>query len=115
MATKAEMEAELKALKQDLQTARTKVEQAADAASDETVTAPATGSDTGDASQAEKESAKDAKNEGPLDWAMSQLDGSEIETLFKQFTAELEDMQAQKPLMSLFGAFVLGYVLGRAR
>ncbi len=52
-----------------------------------------------------------------VDWAKSQLDGGEkeLERLFKEFMAELGDLQENKPLMTLFGAFLLGYLLGRKR
>ena len=52
-----------------------------------------------------------------FDWAKSQLGGGEkeLERLFKEFTDELGDLQENKPLLTLFGAFLLGYLLGRAR
>lgn len=74
-ATKAELEAELKALKQDLTAARAKAEDNADDAAP----GPATGLDETGASG----EAPGTEKDGPLDWAMSQLEGSEIDTLFK--------------------------------
>lgn len=98
MPTKKELEEELAGLKQELDALR------------------AGGGDTDDAQGAEADT-DDAGTgrKSPVDWALNQLDGTELDRLFKQFVEELDDMHANKPLMTLFGAFVLGYVLGRAR
>ncbi|MDV7144523.1 hypothetical protein R3X27_17735 [Tropicimonas sp. TH_r6] len=90
MPTKAELEAELTSLREELSAARERLTQ--------------TEEESGDAPGAA---------ERPLDWAVSQLEGSEVDRLLKEFLAELEDVQANKPLLSLFGAFLLGYLLGR--
>ncbi len=102
MATKAELEAELAQLKKDL---------AAMQPPDDAASAP---EEDPDAHAAEGED--DSKPRiGGLDWALSQLEGTELEHLVSRFAAEVEDMHEHKPLMTLFGAFLLGYVLGRTR
>ncbi|SDI34039.1 hypothetical protein [Aliiruegeria lutimaris] len=105
MPLKADLEREVAELKRELEAVRKRATSSDDSASGEASeqTAEEDGDQGGDGKQS------------TLDWALGQLDGSELERLFREFVAELEDMQEHKPLLTLFGAFVLGYVLGRAR
>lgn len=97
MPTKAELEAELADLRKQIE-------------------AGAADKRSSDKSEASAEAKTDAAMlENPIDWAKAHLDGAEVEKLFKQFAAELEGMHEHKPLLTIFGAFLLGYVLGRGR
>ncbi|WP_116132342.1 hypothetical protein [Tropicimonas sp. IMCC34043] len=95
MATKAELEAELEELKRLLAEAQAAVRtDAADAPDD------------GDA----------AAEGGRLDWALGQIDRTELEALFRRFVSEAKDMHQRNPLLTTaFGALVVGYILGRTR
>ncbi|SNT16032.1 hypothetical protein [Tropicimonas sediminicola] len=109
MPTRTELVAELEALRRELAEARAQAgqpepEQAGTPdESPEEETGEETGQETGEA------------HASPLSWAISQLEDTELDTLAKQFIAELEDLHHDKPLVTVFAAFVLGYVLGRAR
>ena len=100
MASREDLVAELEALKQDLEASRKSAQGGKSRA--------ATGADTG-------QSGESGAGQATLDWALSQLDGSDMERLFRKFADELGDLYKDKPMLTVFGAFVLGYVLGRAR
>lgn len=108
MPTKTELVAELEALRRELSEARAEAGR---------TTNGARSTDAGDAATDASGEAEGATDEAhsPLSWAMSQLEDSELDRLAKQFIAELEGIQQDKPLVTVFAAFVLGYVLGRAR
>ena len=106
MATKADLENEIAELRRELDEARDRA-----AAAEESATEQEEASSDSVEGTEKAEKGRDST----LDWALGQLDGSEVDRLFREFVAELEDMQEHKPLLTLFGAFLLGYVLGRAR
>lgn len=100
MTDKATFELEVEALRKAMDAARTRARDGAGAAA---ASAGEAVSGLGDTAKAQ------------MDRALEQLEGSDIERLAKEFTAELEELHAEKPVMTLFGAFLLGYLLGRAR
>ena len=85
MATKADLEKELAALKAELAALRK--------TSDETPDRPA----------------------NPAQSVISSLKEGDLEGLANELTAELESALNDKPLMTALGLVVLGYALGRAR
>ena len=103
MATKAELEAELAALKAEVETLA---------------------KDRSSAPRSESERGVEDAHEGetPPDHAAALhkllhecgIDHDEIEGLWEQFLAELEDLQQNKPVFLALGAFALGFVLGRS-
>ncbi|MFD0980964.1 hypothetical protein [Tropicimonas aquimaris] len=101
MPTRTELVAELEALRRELAEARAQAGQPEP-------------EHAGTPDESPEEETGEA-HASPLSWAMSQLEDTELDTLAKQFIAELEDLHHDKPLVTVFAAFVLGYVLGRAR
>ena len=113
MTKKMDLEAELRALREELSATRAEVAASiAPAPAAEAEAAPEDGADNADPPSGDADPASD---ESTLDWALGQLDGTEVERLLRQFTEELGDLQQEKPVLTLFGAFLLGYLLGRAR
>lgn len=96
MTTKKELEAELADLRLELEQARKRLEEADDGATS-------------------KGKSGDGRSGGPLDQILSQFDTVDIDGLLGDFVQELESLQEDKPLLTLFGAFLLGYLLGRTR
>ena len=103
MATKAELETELAALRAEVETL------AKDRSS-----APR--------SESERDVGDDHEGGTPPDHVAALhkllrecgIDHDEIESLWKQFSSELEDLQQHKPVFLALGAFALGFVLGRS-
>lgn len=99
MTTKAELEAELKQLKDEMKQR--------DAASDTATSTPKEtakkGADTADASLSDLSDVLKAKG----------LDPTEIEHLWAQVSSELDDFPNRKPLLTAVAAFGLGFMLGR--
>ena len=50
-----------------------------------------------------------------LDQLLSELKGSDLESLGQDAVAEIQKLQKDHPITSLAAAFALGYLLGRAR
>jgi hypothetical protein len=93
MANKSDLEAELSALRRDVEAMRTQA-----------------------VVDREAEIDPDPDDDpSTLDRVMSQFEGTEVEKLFEKFAAELGDLQERRPLTTLFAAFLAGYLLGRAR
>ncbi|MEP2781927.1 MAG: hypothetical protein ABJP33_05825 [Pseudoruegeria sp.] len=85
MATKAELEAELKALKEELALARQS-----------------------------KDSTTATPEDSPPDGVAETL-VADAESLMAEFTREIEDIGANKPVLMVLGAFCLGMLMGRGR
>lgn len=103
MTGKVTFDTEVDALRKAMDAAKTKAQDASGAA--ESVGAAARKAASG----------LEAAAEEKLDWALEKLDGTDLDRLVKEFTSELESMQKEKPVMTLFGAFLLGYLLGRSK
>ncbi|WP_068115491.1 hypothetical protein [Tropicimonas marinistellae] len=109
MTTKAEYEAELQKLRRILTEAREAVP--ASMEEDE-----ATSADERPEPDEDSKNAETAPDDGTsIDWALSQIDSSELEGLLAKFSEEVKDLHEHKPILTVFGAFLLGYALGRAR
>ena len=91
MATKAELEAELKALREQL-------EEQQDSDADESDTQPSSGLDVASL----KRTLADAG-----------LAPEDIEAVWDQLSTELGNLQQKNPMLTLVGTFALGFMLGR--
>ncbi|WP_425046405.1 hypothetical protein [Primorskyibacter sp. S87] len=98
MATKAQLEAELAALKAQL------------ASRPESSTADPASVSEESASAGTAEEAKDRFTELLREQG---IDPTEIETLWSSLSHELEDLTRDKPLVTAIAAFALGFALGR--
>lgn len=98
MATKAELEAELAALKHqmDEQTASTSQTAPPDGAPPEDAPAPM------------------AEGDQDLSATLDALKAGDVAGLAGQIEHELKDLSLNKPVMTALGAFALGFVVGRA-
>jgi hypothetical protein len=92
MATKAELEAELAALKQQM------TEQAAP-----------------EAQEAAQDPAPEVDGDQGLAAALGALKSGDFAGLAGQLEHELKDLSLSKPVMTALGAFALGFMVGRAR
>lgn len=128
MATRAEMEAELKSLREkmaELDAIETEEAEAAERARQEAAReAESPAEDTPDQSEDAGEPTADAPNKSSngFEMARSELDrllaahglsAAEIEGLADQLWSELDTLPQNKPLVTAIGAFALGFMLGR--
>jgi hypothetical protein len=101
MATKAELQAELAELKRLFAESRN--------------AGTGTPADTVNDGTAPDEDDSDTVPDNVMSEAMAALKGSDLEDMAKQIMKELESLPEKKPLLTALGAFVLGYLIGRAR
>ena len=91
MATKAELEAELARLKEELAQSKAASQTRHDAQPDEDIPAPDPG----------------------MSEVLSALQHGEIDT--KELLHKLEELLSQKPVLTVLGIFAVGYLIGRSR
>jgi hypothetical protein len=110
MATKAELEIELASLRKELaerDTLSTKQQESGSDTSTATGTAPENGQSTVDAI--------DETNADSLDEVFAALQEGDLGALARQFEDEIGNLSQNSPVLTTLGAFLLGYLLGKAR
>ncbi len=97
MATKAELEAEVASLRQKNEDLRSAAAQSSEAEDPQVVSSDA---------DLSKQLSNSLKEHG--------IDTSDLEALGKQLASQVAEAQKEYPLATLVGAFVVGFVVGRA-
>jgi len=108
MATKAELTAELKLLKE-------KMAQADAAPEDRSVPAQSGIESRAGSGAGSETAAPDTDGSGLFASVLKQhgIAADDIDELWKQFSSELGDLAEKKPLVTAIAAFALGFVVGR--